>query len=58
MNPNFAELLPLLARHDVQFVLIEGGAAIAHGSARVTLDVDVVYSRAYCTITEETMTCG
>lgn len=45
MNPNFAELLPLLARHEVRFIVIGGGAAIAHGSARVTLDVDVVYAR-------------
>jgi predicted nucleotidyltransferase len=45
MNPNFAEFLPLLARHQVKFIVIGGGAAIAHGSARVTLDVDVVYAR-------------
>lgn len=45
MNPNFSELLPLLANHGVEFILIGGGAAIAHGSARMTLDVDVVYSR-------------
>lgn len=45
MNPNFSELLPLLANHGVEFILVGGGAAIAHGSARMTLDVDVVYSR-------------
>jgi predicted nucleotidyltransferase len=45
MNPNFAKFLPLLARHGVKFILVGGGAAIAHGSARVTLDVDVVYAR-------------
>jgi predicted nucleotidyltransferase len=45
VNPNFSELLPLLANHGVEFILIGGGAAIAHGSARMTLDVDVVYSR-------------
>jgi hypothetical protein len=30
----------------VDFILIGGMAAILHGSARVTFDVDVVYSRA------------
>lgn len=45
MNPNFVEFLPLLSRHQVKFIVIGGGAAIAHGSARVTLDIDVVYAR-------------
>lgn len=47
MTPgNFAFFLPQLALHNVQFVLIGGGAAIAHGLARATYDVDIVYSRA------------
>lgn len=45
MIANFAELLPVLTRHQVQFILIGGGAAIVHGAQRVTTDVDVVYSR-------------
>jgi predicted nucleotidyltransferase len=45
MAANFRELLPRLVRHDVRFILIGGGAAIAHGTARTTQDVDVVYSR-------------
>lgn len=45
MGPNFREILPLLARTQVRFILIGGGAAIAHGSAKVTYDVDVVYAR-------------
>lgn len=45
MIANFAELLPVLNRHQVQFILIGGGAGIVHGSQRVTSDVDVVYSR-------------
>jgi hypothetical protein len=40
----FADLLPLLASHGVQFI-VGGGAAIAHGLARLTYDVDVVYHR-------------
>jgi len=45
MTANFAGLLPLLIRHGVRFIVVGGGAAIAHGSARLTSDVDVVYSR-------------
>ena len=45
MGPNFREILPLLVRNNVRFILIGGGAAIAHGSARLTYDVDVVYAR-------------
>jgi predicted nucleotidyltransferase len=45
IEANFAELLPLLARHGVKFILIGGGAGIAHGLGRTTYDVDVVYAR-------------
>lgn len=45
MIANFTELLPVLTRHQVQFILIGGGAGIVHGAQRVTTDVDVVYSR-------------
>jgi predicted nucleotidyltransferase len=45
MSANFHEILPLLHQHNVQFILIGGGAAIAHGLARSTYDVDVVYAR-------------
>ena len=45
MSGNFRDLLPLLVNADVQFIVIGGGAAIAHGSARATYDVDVVYAR-------------
>jgi predicted nucleotidyltransferase len=45
MNPNFREILPLLIRNNVRFIVIGGGASIAHGLARPTYDVDVVYAR-------------
>lgn len=45
MGPNFRVILPLLVRNNVRFIVIGGGAAIAHGSARATYDVDVVYAR-------------
>ena len=43
--PGFREILPLLLSRNVPFILIGGGAALAHGLARATYDVDVVYSR-------------
>ncbi len=42
---NFSEILPLLVANQVRFIVIGGGAAIAHGAARLTYDVDVVYAR-------------
>src|SRR5437762_5456631 len=45
MEANFGAILPLLTRYGVKFIVVGGGAAIAHGSARLTSDVDVVYSR-------------
>jgi predicted nucleotidyltransferase len=41
----FAELLAALVRSDVKFILIGGVAAAAHGSARNTQDIDIVYER-------------
>lgn len=45
MSANFPVILPLLVNNGVRFILIGGGAATVHGSARLTLDVDVVYAR-------------
>lgn len=39
---DLARLLGALSRHGVDFVVIGGLAAIAHGSRRMTLDVDIV----------------
>jgi hypothetical protein len=43
---DFAALLAALARHEVDFIVAGGAAAIAHGSARLTQDPDIVYDRA------------
>jgi predicted nucleotidyltransferase len=43
--PNFAEVLALFQSAGVRFILIGGGAGIAHGLARFTQDIDVVYAR-------------
>jgi hypothetical protein len=42
---DFAALIPLLVANDVEFIIVGGAAATAHGSARLTLDLDVVYNR-------------
>lgn len=43
---DFKALLRVLSEAGVDFILVGGVAATVHGSARLTLDVDVVYSRA------------
>ena len=41
----FARLLDVLTGAGVEFIIIGGFAATAHGSAHVTVDLDVVYRR-------------
>ena len=41
----FGDLLGTLASAGVDFVLVGGVAAVAHGSARSTQDLDIVYRR-------------
>jgi len=42
---NFTALLKLLTENEVEFIIVGGAAATAHGSARLTIDLDVVYKR-------------
>ena len=42
---HFRELLQLLSTSRVEFIVVGGVAAFAHGAARVTLDLDLVYRR-------------
>jgi hypothetical protein len=42
---DFAGLLRALGGAGVDFILVGGAAAVAHGSTRLTRDLDVVYSR-------------
>ena len=41
----FEQLLPMLVKGGVDFILVGGVAAIVHGAARATYDVDLVYAR-------------
>ena len=42
---DFGQLLGVFSRHQVRFIIIGGFAATAHGSAFLTVDLDVVYDR-------------
>jgi len=42
---DFAALLQTLATADVRFIVVGGAAATAHGAARLTVDLDIVYER-------------
>lgn len=42
---DFGRLIPLLVNGGVRFIMVGGAAATAHGSARLTQDLDVVYQR-------------
>ena len=42
---DFPSLIRLLSQNNVEFIIIGGAAATAHGSARLTQDLDVVYRR-------------
>ena len=44
---DFAELIPLLVKGGVRFIVVGGAAATAHGSARLTQDLDIVYERTH-----------
>ena len=47
---DYRKLLQILAQNQVLFILIGGAAAIAHGSARLTEDLDIVYERSLANI--------
>ncbi len=42
---DFGNLLRILGEGGVEFIVVGGIAAVAHGSARLTQDLDLVYSR-------------
>ena len=47
---DFGTLLRLLVAGEVEFVVVGGMAAVAHGSAHVTADLDIVYARSPGTV--------
>lgn len=47
---DFPRLLAALHDAGARFIVVDGAAATAHGSARLTLDLDVVYDRSAANI--------
>src|SRR4051794_32831421 len=45
MKTLFPELFRILVDAKIEFIVVGGAAAIAHGSARLTQDLDIVYRR-------------
>lgn len=45
MIPDYRAIFEALDRHEVDFVVVGAVAMVLHGSARVTRDLDVCYSR-------------
>jgi predicted nucleotidyltransferase len=45
MSTNYAKLLAALHDEKVEFIIVGGLAATIHGSTRLTLDIDICYSR-------------
>lgn len=43
--PNFLSIIKVLTSHRVEFIVVGGVAANLFGSARLTYDLDIVYSR-------------
>lgn len=42
---DYGEIIGLLVSSGVEFIIVGGAAATAHGAARLTEDLDIVYSR-------------
>jgi predicted nucleotidyltransferase len=42
---DFGRLIPVLVEAQVEFIIVGGAAATAHGAARLTEDLDIVYRR-------------
>jgi hypothetical protein len=49
---DFASLIRSLSQHQVEFIIVGGAASTAHGSARLTQDLDIVYRRTRENITK------
>jgi hypothetical protein len=44
-NPKFLEILKVLTRHRVDFIVVGGVSAVLHGAPVTTFDLDVVHAR-------------
>lgn len=46
MPPKLLDILQVLVRHEVEFIVVGGMAAVFHGAPVVTYDLDVLHARA------------
>jgi hypothetical protein len=44
-RPKFRDALAVLSRHDVEFIVVGGVAAVLHGAPITTFDLDIVHLR-------------
>jgi hypothetical protein len=44
-SPKFLEILKVLTRHRVEFIIVGGVSAVLHGAPVTTFDLDVVHAR-------------
>jgi len=66
MNPSFREILELLNKHQVEYVVIGGVAAVIHGAPVTTFDLDALvpsnqsagYWRKFVQLTSSNSVCG
>ncbi len=45
-TPDFLRILEILAKHEVDFIVVGGVCAVLHGAPVTTFDIDMVHSRA------------
>lgn len=44
-TPDFLEILKVLSKHEVDFIVVGGVCAVLHGAPVATFDLDIVHSR-------------
>jgi hypothetical protein len=44
-TPDFLEILRILSRHKVDFIVVDGICGVLHGAPVTTFDLDLVHSR-------------
>jgi hypothetical protein len=44
-TPDFLEILKVLSKHEVDFIVVGGVCAVLHGAPVTTFDLDIVHSR-------------
>ena len=50
-KPDFLEILKVLSKHEVDFIVVGGVCAVLHGAPITTFDLDIVHSRSQKNLT-------